>query len=219
MTWPVSGAGAAAAAAGAGTVATAGAAICGAITGAAITGDGTHAAAGRTSPGSALTMRTLPSASVISSSEMFDADTRSTSVFSLRRSMHIPPGGVAAATNCKAGSCFYSSLSLSNHLRPMAAQGSGSHRSLAELVVRRSFSPHGIGQQRDGAGRDSSRFQCSSTPFDQNKGRDRATDGIDALAGAGLGCPTKQVVVARLAEVSLASLATSVEHHAERQCA
>jgi hypothetical protein len=35
----------------------------------------------------ALTMRTLPSASVISSSEMFDSDTRSISVFSLRKSM------------------------------------------------------------------------------------------------------------------------------------
>ncbi len=34
-------------------------------------------------------MRTLPSASVISSSEMFDSDTRSTKVFSLRKSINI----------------------------------------------------------------------------------------------------------------------------------
>jgi len=39
----------------------------------------------------ALTMRTLPSASVISSSEMLDSETRSIRVFSFRRSMG-PPG-------------------------------------------------------------------------------------------------------------------------------
>ena len=36
-----------------------------------------------------LTMRTLPSASVISSSEILDSDTRSISVLSLRRSMEL----------------------------------------------------------------------------------------------------------------------------------
>ena len=40
--------------------------------------------------GAALTMRTLPSASVISSSETFDSETRSMSVLSLRRSMVTP---------------------------------------------------------------------------------------------------------------------------------
>src|SRR6187402_2082334 len=39
-----------------------------------------------------LTMRTLPSASVISSSETFDSDTRSINVFSLRKS--IPVSGI-----------------------------------------------------------------------------------------------------------------------------
>jgi hypothetical protein len=37
-----------------------------------------------------LTMRTLPSASVISSSDTFDSDTRSIRVFSLRKSMGSP---------------------------------------------------------------------------------------------------------------------------------
>jgi len=46
--------------------------------------------------GMALTMRTLPSASVISSSETFDSDTRSISVFSLRRSM----GSTSSCGSC-----------------------------------------------------------------------------------------------------------------------
>ena len=45
--------------------------------------------------GSALTMRTLPSASVISSSEIFDSETRSIKVFSLRKSMRVLRGRAA----------------------------------------------------------------------------------------------------------------------------
>ena len=43
-----------------------------------------------TTPPTLLTMRTLPSASVISSSETFDSDTRSMRVLSFRRSMEAP---------------------------------------------------------------------------------------------------------------------------------
>jgi hypothetical protein len=43
--------------------------------------------AGMSSRGSALTMRTLPSASVISSSEILESDTRSISVLSFLRSI------------------------------------------------------------------------------------------------------------------------------------
>src|SRR5512139_124008 len=53
--------------------------------------------AASTACGSLFTMRTLPSASVISSSEMFDSDTRSISVFSLRRSMCSPTPVVVGA--------------------------------------------------------------------------------------------------------------------------
>ena len=77
-------------AAGAGAAGAAGSAAAAGAAAAATTVGARGAAAAATivtGAGPALTMRTLPSASVISSSEMFESDTRSISVFSFLRSI------------------------------------------------------------------------------------------------------------------------------------
>src|SRR6478609_7802250 len=53
--------------------------------------------------GPPLTMRTLPSASVISSSETFDSDTRSINVLSLRKSIRSPRGANERREFCADG--------------------------------------------------------------------------------------------------------------------
>src|SRR3954465_8821821 len=78
-TWPVGASGAAAAAAGTA-----------ARTGAVFAADCMTEGATTCWTPPPLTIRTFPSASVISSSETFDSDTRSINVFSLRKSMDSP---------------------------------------------------------------------------------------------------------------------------------